>query len=274
MASDPLHDSAEIAKAAADIVKTVPIYQDAIQPVAKQIGTALETVGKAVNLALLPITGAVWGYEQIKEFVQTKITEKLQHVPPENIIPPKANIAVPAIEALRYSGSEQQLAELYANLLATAMNKETASGAHPAFAEIIKQLTSDEAKITKLFAHNIPFPIINIAWEFKNPNPAEGKTGGQDVLINYSHIGRMAGCEFEHLTPTYLDNLCRLGLAEIPTFYQYTGLGVYDSLEQDPSIQELIKSIDGHPDQKSRIDRKGLKVTPLGKQFIQTCSRS
>ncbi len=84
----------------------------------------------------------------------------------------------------------------------------------------------------------------------------------------------MAGCEFEHLTPTYLDNLCRLGLAEIPTFYQYTGLGVYDPLEQDPSTQELIKSIDSHPDQKSRIDRKGLKVTPLGKQFIQACSKS
>ena len=34
------------------LTKAVPIYEDAVQPVAKEAGKALETVGKAVNVAL------------------------------------------------------------------------------------------------------------------------------------------------------------------------------------------------------------------------------
>lgn len=273
MPEDPIHDAAEIAKATADIVKSVPIYEDAIQPVAKQIGTALETVGKAVNTALIPVTGLIWGAEKIKEFIQIKVSEKLKNVPPENIISPKPNVAVPAIEALRYSGEDAQLADLYASLLATAMNKETASGAHPAFAEIIKQLTADEAKIARLFLTNMPFPLITVRWEYKNPNPEEGKVGGQEVLINFSHIGNIAGCEFPYLTPTYLDNLCRLGLAEIPPFYHFTSLGIYDAIEKDPLVLTVIENINKHPEQKSKVERRGLKITPLGKQFITVCSK-
>lgn len=273
MSSDPLHDTAELTKAAAEIIKEVPIYEDALQPVAKQIGTALETVGKAVNTALSPINGFIWGVDKIKEFVQVRVSEKLRNVPPENIIPPKANVAVPAIEALRYSGEDEELADLYASLLATAMNKETASGAHPAFPEFIKQLTSDEAKIVKLFLQHMPFPLITVGWEYKDPKPAEGKTGGGDVLTHFSHLGKLAGCEYEHLVPSYLDNLCRLGLAEIPAFYQFTGLGIYEPLENDPVVLNAIEEINKHPEQKPKLERKGLKVTALGRHFINACSK-
>ena len=37
--------------------------------------------------------------------------------------------------------------------------------------------------------------------------------------------GEAAGCECVHLTPAYLDNLCRLGLADIPAMFQYTSPG-------------------------------------------------
>ncbi len=37
-------------KAVAELAKVVPIYQDAIQPAAKQVGKALETVTKAVHV--------------------------------------------------------------------------------------------------------------------------------------------------------------------------------------------------------------------------------
>ncbi|WP_368192497.1 hypothetical protein [Aeromonas sp. s8] len=48
------------------LAKAVPIYQDAIQPAAKEIGKALGTVAKTVNVALSPVSALVWGYEQIK----------------------------------------------------------------------------------------------------------------------------------------------------------------------------------------------------------------
>ena len=38
------------------LFKAIPIYEDAIQPAAKQIGKALETVTKAVNISLAPVS--------------------------------------------------------------------------------------------------------------------------------------------------------------------------------------------------------------------------
>ncbi|MDA3137076.1 hypothetical protein HG619_23180 [Pseudomonas syringae] len=48
-------------EAATGLVKAVPIYEDAIQPVAKQVGKSLEIVGQAVNVALMPIQRAGMG---------------------------------------------------------------------------------------------------------------------------------------------------------------------------------------------------------------------
>ncbi len=259
----------DVVDAVTGVAKAVPVYQDVVQPAAQEMGKALQTVAKTVHVALAPVSALVWGYDQIKEFVSTKVAERLKNIPPENLISPTPNVAGPALEALRYTGHESSLSDLYANLLATAMDKSTAQGAHPAFVEIIKQLTPDEAKLVALFVNDRTLPLINLRWEFK-PNP-EGKTGGKDVLVHYSHLGTVAGCEFPHMTPTYLDNLCRLGLAEIPPFFEYTSKGVYDALENDPMVETTKASIKSNAEIQPVIERKQLRVTELGKQFARVC---
>ncbi|MEI8673867.1 hypothetical protein P4S52_20695 [Vibrio sp. SA48] len=72
--------------AVSGLVEKVPIYQDAVQPLAKQTGKALETVGRTVNAALMPLRGVVWGMEQLEDFVNTKLSSKLKNVPVENIV--------------------------------------------------------------------------------------------------------------------------------------------------------------------------------------------
>jgi hypothetical protein len=218
---------------------------------------------------LAPVSALVWGYDQISEFVSTKVTERLKNVPPENIITPKPNVAGPALEALRYTGHEEALSDLYANLLAASMDSSTAQGAHPAFVEIIKQLTPDEAKLVSLFVNDRMLPLINLRWEFK-PNP-EGKTGGKTILTSFSHLGNEAGCELPHMTPTYIDNLCRLGLAEIPAMSEYTTKGAYDALESDPTVKAVIESINKNAEVHHAIERKYLRVTELGHQFARIC---
>lgn len=259
----------DVVDAVTGVAKAVPVYQDAIQPAVQEIGKALQTVAKTVHVALAPVSALVWGYDQVKEFVSTKVADRLKNVPPENIVTPKPNVAGPALESLRYTGHESSLSDLYANLLAASMDKATAHGAHPAFVEIIKQLTPDEAKLVGLFVREMPFPLLGVRWEYKNPS--DDKSGGKDVLTNFSHLGTIAGCEYPQLTPTYIDNLCRLGLAEVPTFFQYTSKGVYDALEAAPQVQQLKSQIESDPELKAVTDRKGLRVTELGKQFAQIC---
>lgn len=52
--------------AATGLLKEVPIYQDALQPAAKEVGVALLTMAKTVNVALAPISALVWGYDKSK----------------------------------------------------------------------------------------------------------------------------------------------------------------------------------------------------------------
>lgn len=258
----------DVVDAVTGVAKAIPVYDDVVQPAAKEIGKGLQTIAKTVHVALAPVSMLVWGYDQIKDFVSTKVTERLKNVKPEDIVTPKPNVAGPVLEALRYTGHEESLSDLYANLLAASMDKNTASNAHPAFAEIIKQLTPDEAKLVGLFVHDMPFPLLTVRNEYKNPQP--GKTGGFDVLVNVSTLGQQAGCEHPELVPTYIDNLCRLGLAMVPESYFYTSPGIYESLEQsmEPIKQAIAVS---NPERHAVFQRKALVVTVLGKQFARIC---
>lgn len=259
----------DVVDAVTGLAKAVPLYQDIAQPAAQEVGKALQTVAKTVHIVLAPVSALVWGYDQIKEFVATKVSDRLKNVPPENIISPKPNVAGPALEALRYTGHESSLSDLYANLLAASMDKATAHGAHPAFVEIIKQLTPDEAKLVTLFIGERVLPIMNLRWDYK-PND-EGTSGGKTVIVNFSHLGQMAGCQFPQMTPTYLDNLCRLGLTEIPAIGGYTSKGVYDAIESDPVIKAVIAELEKNAKIVSVLEKKYLRITELGKQFAAIC---
>lgn len=261
-----IRDAADAVKG---VVEAVPIYQDALQPAAKEIGIALQTVAKTIHIVLAPVSALVWGYEQIKDFVSTKVAEKLKDVPPENIATPKPNVAGPALESLRYTGHEETLRDMYANLLAASMDTRTANGAHPAFVEIIRQLTPDEARILRLFAQQRAFPLVSVRREYKVET--ERERGGKDVLVHFSLLGWEAGCDLPDLTPTYIDNLCRLGLAEVPALFEYTAPGVYDALEQHPRVESVKRKIEEDEKWHVVVERKGLRITELGKQFCKVC---
>jgi hypothetical protein len=254
----------ETIDAVTGLVKAVPIYQDALQPVAKQLGKSLETVGKAINVALAPVGILVWGYDKCQEFISTKVADRLKDVPPEDIITPKPNVAGPAIEALRYTGHEESLSDMYANLLAAAMDKNTASGAHPAFVEIIKQLTPDEAKLIAYFMKPRAFPIVSVRADSK-----EAGQGGYDVALNVSLFGEKAGLALPDLVPSYLDNLARLGLIDIRAV-SYTDVTHYDELEGSGKVASHKAEVElsGHI---FHLVRGGVSVTNLGKQFGRVC---
>ena len=142
----------ELLKSGVEIAMTA--YDEALRPRAKEVGKTLETLGKTVNVALSPLCGLVWSWEQIEDYVSVTIERKLKEraVPRERITTPDPDVAVPALEALRYS----KLRENYANLLATAMDSATARDAHPSFVEILKQLTPDEARILEYLPRRGP----------------------------------------------------------------------------------------------------------------------
>jgi len=257
-----IRDAADAVKG---IVVAVPVYQDTLQPAAREIGKGLETVAKTIHIALAPIAALVWGFDQIKEFVTNRVAEKLKGIPQERIQTPSPTVAGPALEALKYTGHDESLRELYANLLATSIDSETAASAHPAFVDIIKSMAPDEAKIMKLLATRSSCPAIDLKITFKEHN------GFLTLHRNVSLIGSEAGCQHTQFTANYLDNLSRLGLLEIPYGRFIKDVKVYEPIENDAEVAKLKQQFEGNDKVVFGFDRKKVEVTDFGRQFITAC---
>jgi hypothetical protein len=144
------------------------------------------------------------------------------------------------------------------------MDTLTAVSAHPAFVEIVKQLSPDEAKILRQLAdgHNRPLVSVMVT------RPGVG--GERLVSRNQSMLDHEAGVTNPVMLPEYLDNLCRLGLAEIPALVTMVGDEPYRELENDPPLIDLLEQVKtaGHT---PRFDRALIRLTDLGKRFVIAC---
>lgn len=255
----------DAAKAIAAMTENIPIYKDAVQPAAKEISKSLTLIAKAVNTALLPVAGLVWGADQIKDFINKKVAQKMENVPEEDIQSPKPHIGVPVVDALRYTGEEAALADLYANLLATAMDRKTAINAHPGFVDMIKNMSPDEARIMKFLSANNMYPLIDIA--IQEINQSTFVTTHRHVSL----LGLDAQCEVPGLASNYLDNLARLGVIEFAATGHIANEAVYKRIEDFPQIKGIIDSHNKTDNKKAKINKSMLVVTDLGKQFIRSC---
>lgn len=257
------------ANAVKGILEAVPVYQDLAQPATKELGAALQTVAKTVHILLAPVSALVWGYDQMKEFVSTRVAEKLKDVPEERLRSPAPNIAGPALDSLRYTGHLEELRELYAALLATSMDANHMEQAHPAFVEIIRQLSADEAKIIRTLAPLGAQPVIDVRNCQVTPTP-----GGRWALKNFSIIPYVAGCTSPDLAPAYMDNIQRLGLIEIRWDFQVllqNGNDPNEPVVNHPVIVELKEKIQSEPGHYADIIKGTVGLTPLGLQFCKAC---
>lgn len=145
---NPSEHDGVVKQVALDALQLLPrAYDDLLKPSAQELGKGLQTIAKSLNIVLSPLAGMVWGFERLQTFLNEEVSRKLAERKTKAITTPSPSVAVPALAALTYLGGESELRDLFANLLVSATDAETATKVHPAFVEIIKQLAADEAKI-------------------------------------------------------------------------------------------------------------------------------
>lgn len=202
----------KLAGAIGDTLKTAPtLYEDALQPTVQEVGKFAARIPRAINAAFSGLDKWILNREYAIDETKKLLEKKLENVDPEKIVPPEAYIVVPAIQAISYSMDSEELRNLYANLLAKAMNSDTKDHVHPSFVEIIKQLSPNDALLIKEIHKNIIIPFLNRASSFNNfSTPAydpvlQAKTNMIITLINFTSQSEI---EFSII------NLLRLGIIE------------------------------------------------------------
>ena len=240
-------------------------YTDLVQPTAKSLGTILNFIPGIIAAYLTKCQDWLINGTKSIELTAQAVQEKIQNIPEEKLTEPEANIAIPAIQQLSYCYDCEELRNMYANLLVASMNTDTKSSAHPAFVDIIKQLSPDEAKILKKLIYQPPisYPLLDV-------NFSLNEEGGILPLIkNFSDLA-YGDCEYPNHIAAYLENLNRLGIIEISSTQWLTDNSLYEKLQNHPAVQKAIEDskINGA---KINFGKKIFSVTNFGVSFMKSC---
>lgn len=282
MAEGRVEDSVKtVAEVVSGVLEKAPIYEDAAQPALREIGQGL---GGMLKMVVLPFK--IMGFQADKWLsdFQERLEKKGEVIPEGNLQAPDPKIAGPIIQSLGYTLHDETLREMFTNLLITGMNSEREGEAHPAFVEIIKQLTNDEAKIINWLSRRIEysaeykdgkvtnlkyssrvvqFPIVNFA-------KVSSESGGRGVFRrNACDFAVNAKCLNPNFEDRYIDNLVRLGIINVKFDSWFIDNEYYKEL------QGKLDEIKTHfEDDKHYLDLdKGVvEITAFGLNFIIACA--
>ena len=202
--------------------------------------------------------------------------ERMTAIPGSRRRAPALAFAAQALVGSVRNGST--LRERYLNLLAAAMDGDSAARVHPAFLNVLRQLTPDEVRIISTFQHDGPYPLITVSARYRFGERLSTE------LRHFSLLATQAGCEHPERVPMYIDNLCRLGLAELRPVRIADDTRSFRPLESHAQVKAAIARIEARiPELESAqpggddnrviadVQRTALYMTAFGRQFYEAC---
>lgn len=252
----------EVAKGVSQIGNKT--YDDALRPVLQSVGGTLGNIVDFLGVATIPLK--FWSEKVRLNFALRlkQYKEKLESVPEEKRCEVLPEIGIPALQALPYTTNDD-VADLFTNLLKNASNIDMVQYAHPSFTEIIKRLSPDEARIVK-FLKGRNF----VCYSDFNGNAKNGD-GFNTILSHVTLITKEVELNYPSNENAYMSNLMSLGI-----IYDQNTLHKIDHTDYD-KIKDMINLEDIQeqyvPDVFKSItqDNHFYDVTDFGKLFINAC---
>lgn len=241
---------------------------EAISPVAQTVGNTVSNlwqlgIGSHVNF---------WAQKQsirqsqAIEHYRKQVEDKMTSIPEENLVEPELHIVGPALEASKFYVQNEELRNMFANLIASSMDSTKAEFAHPSFVEIIKQMSPIDAINMKQFISTDALPICNIIYNIVN---------GGGYNIQATNVLLINGNP--KLLSSSFNNLDRLGLISINYEEHFVDDSYYNDFYKHPlyldltNILETIKSRGINKYSNISLKKGMARRAPLGMDFIRAC---
>lgn len=227
-------------------------------------GTLSTVVGFFNNVVLYPVKKANITFQYRLEAFEDDLKEKIKDIPEENLQVPPTRVSGPTLEALRYAYDEEELREMFENLLASSMDNRKDIEVHPAFVEAIKQMSSLDAKVLSKIVDLGQMKCADIKFAITNSIKVYSKG-----MPNY-FVAELCDLSDPFLISSSLVNLDRLALIKITE----SGLQgeEYESIKEHPYVKSreaLFKSFGEQFD--IQVGRHAVIITNYGEQFAKTC---
>lgn len=254
-------------------------YQDLIHPAAVEVGKTIALPFRTVNLLLAPLAKWVNESEAKMGEISHLVSEEVKDVPEEKLTEPEPYIAVPAMQAITYSMDCDELKDMYAKLLAKAINADEKDKVHPAYVEIIKQMSPLDAEALSFIQKDgrTSVALCNIRWQKKS---GEAWNGFKLVRIHqrgfplYNHfvMASKDGYSEKEITVSF-ENLARLGLIKIYDDMQVARES-YRDFEDSQLVIAYIEAMKNRPDADENevaLLPAAAEITAFGRAFSAIC---
>ena len=234
----------------------------------KELDKTSALVIRAIHVALSPLEK--WVLQKEYNLAETKklLEQKLKDTPVDSIITPPPYIAVPALQSISYCMDDEQLRDMYAELLAHSMNTATVDNVHPTFVEIIRQLSPFDATVFKELTKTLVQPCISI----KYMNVKTLAAYPVQDIVAFPDVDKFP------LVPTQisLENLERLRLIEINKRSKYNNQAKYEVLKDAvrPTIQHFLQDNSQYfnaNEYQVAFDEFVLLIRGFGQFFARAC---
>ena len=253
------------------------VYADTVQPTAKNVGGFFGTLSGFFNhVVMYPLKKLNIRYEQKAIAFEKEMEHKYNSIPEKERVEPQLHIVGPTMESLKYNIMDDDLAELFSNLLVSDMDIRTQNLCTPAFVKVVEQLSPADARVFKtIFNECAKAETIAICkmdlWKIDD----EKRKIRKEYLPLY-----LVDIEVDGLNPNdiskSLQNLERLGLLTID-FLKWSGNDeVYNKLI-DNSYIESLKAWANQITGESHIAKVGFKglleLNDFARDFAKVCLR-
>lgn len=233
-------------KVAADAIKEIAkdAYNDTAHPAAQNVGGAIGTLTGFFNhVVLFPLKKLNIEYEQKAIAWQHDMERKYNAIPEEKRVEPQLNIVGPTLESMKYNIMDDDLAEMFSNLLVSDMDNTTQGLCTPSFVKTIEQLTPNDAKAFRAIIQrdrkNEPLAVCKIKYiQVNDPNYVLREELAPKYYASFS----VDGLSYEELSKS-LQNLHRVGLIELNYINTYKDKSIYENILHSDEIIGLIEWI-------------------------------
>lgn len=201
--------------------------------------------------------------DELKKFSK-ELEDKIEEIPDEKRLEPNIQVVCTALDNMRFCVDEQELRNLFSSLIANSINSDKAQGVHPSYGEVIKQLTSFDAKVFKWLVSKKTIPTIRMKITIKN----ESKYLTVPIIYLESTFDNSDGLQIT------LDNLSRLKLIELKLEHRYADEKIYEIVKNSEELICDRKKVEENLEDNQSIEYEygQIQITHFGLNFFKACN--
>lgn len=203
-------------------------------------------------------------YAHKLDLYRKELDDSINQIPLEKLVEPSIQVTAQALENSKYCVDEDELRQMFTALISNSMNTDFSKDIHPSFAEILKQMSSLDAEIVRLFkkADSISIGLPVCQYCFHLDGPSSFSPLPDHIFLELPDV------DFK-LCSRSLSSLSRLGIVSISYLRRLTAPNIYEKFSTHPFYLDLKEHL---PEPITLSIKKGsVTLTPLGLSFIKVC---